>query len=150
MLAEHQHLNKTQHRVISFSYFEAFHYSKRRSFQLDQVMICIVESQLDIDQILSLNKARKRKCSRNCSNDTELFSGYWLAVKALVQHFGCILYLTEKGYKPSAGNSSNLMPRDEHIVWHWRKENTAGLLDNGQLTFSTAVRTGWENVLNLS
>lgn len=113
-------------------------------------MISLVESQLDIDQILSLNKAREWKSSRNCSYITELSSGYWIAMRALVQHFGCILYLTKKGYKPSAGNSSKPMPREEHIAWHGRKEKMARLLDNGQLTFSTADRTGRENVLNLS
>lgn len=95
-------------------------------------------------------QGKEWKSSRNYSYFTELSSGYWIAMRGLAQHFGCIFYLTEKGYKPSPGNSSNPMPRDEHIVWHWRKEKTARLLDNGQLTFSTAVRTWWENVLNLS
>lgn len=61
MLAEHQHLNKSRHKAISVLHFGAFHYSKCRSSRLDQIRICIVESQLDIDQILSLNKARNEK-----------------------------------------------------------------------------------------
>lgn len=94
-------------------------------------------------------QGKKWKSSKNCSCITEHSFGYWISMRGLVQHLGCILYLTEKGYKPSPGNSSNPVPRDEHIVWHWRKEKMARLLDNGQLTFSTAVRTWWENVLNL-
>lgn len=63
-------------------------------------------------------QGKKWKSSRNFSYFTELSSGYRIAMRGLVQHFGCILYLTEKRYKPSAGNSTNPMPRDEH----WRKE----------------------------
>lgn len=100
--------------MISVSYFEAFYYNECRSTQLDEITICTVERQLEIYQILSLNKARGRKSSRNCRVVLqELSADYCIAVslKELVRHFGCVLYLTEKGYKPGAGDSSNPVPR---------------------------------------